>query len=104
MNHRSFITGPFAPDITNADFFELLDILNIFSPLQSFFILGEKDSVLTFQDPVDWDTDGIQTLLKVHLGERIILILTFINPLTVEPGIHEVAVAGCTGTVDFQSP
>jgi len=82
----------------------ILRTLGFATPLQVFTFIGDKDTVFSRDDMPEWNTDSIQTLMKLNLRNRTMLALVFINLFTAEAGIYEVTIGGCSGTVELLEP
>ena len=71
--------------------FKLFAFLNPFIP---FVISAESDSGVVFARPfdIDWGTDAIKTLLRLKIGNRIIVGFMFARPLQLESDNYTVVV------------
>jgi len=67
-------------------------------------MIGDSDTVFTRQDRPEWNTDAIQTMLKLKMGKRTMLALVFINPFTAEAGVYEVTIGDCAGEIELLEP
>ena len=82
----------------------ILRTLGFATPLQLFAFIGDKDTVFNRDDMPEWNTDSIQTLMKLKLRKRTMLALVFINPFTADEGTYTVTVGDCSGTVELLEP
>jgi hypothetical protein len=77
---------------------KLLAFLNPFIP---FVISAESDSGVVFARPfeIDWGTEAINDILRIKIGNRIIVGFLFARPLQLEAGTFDVVVTyGDNGT------
>jgi len=70
-------------------------------PLQFFIFIGDEDTVFTRDDWPVWNTDSLQTLIKLKLRNRAMLAMVFINPFTATAGVYEVTIGDCGGKVEL---
>ena len=75
-------------------------------PIKFFVISGEKDSELTKDTAVVWDTDGIETINKFELGrqKKMLLVQVLIKSQLLEAReLYTVNVGGCFGTLKVRA-
>jgi hypothetical protein len=83
---------------------ELFRLLEYLTPVQFFTMTGDSATVFTWRDVPRWNTDAIQTLLYLKMGDRAMLALVFINPFTAEAGVYEVTINDCGGEMELLEP
>ena len=83
---------------------ELFRLLDYLTPVQFFTMTGDSDTVFTWLDVPRWNTDAIQTMLYLKMGDRAMLALVFINPFTAEAGVYEVTISDCGGEMELVEP
>ena len=82
----------------------LLRMAGYVLPLQGFVFIGDENTVFTRSDRPVWNTESIQTILKLKLGNSTMLALVYINPFTAEAGTYTVTIGDCGGTVELLVP
>ena len=66
--------------------------------------IGDTDTVFTRSDRPEWNTEALQTILKLKLGNSSMLALVYINPFTAQAGTYTVTIGDCGGTVELLAP
>ncbi len=82
---------------------KLHKLLSLLEPIKGFVLIGDNDTEFAKADKPVWDSTAIKQLLKLKVGQRIILSIVFVNPFTLEPGEVDVTVGNCVGTIEVKA-
>jgi len=93
-----------AQDLDPRALLALLRMAGYMLPLQGFVFRGDESTVFSRSDRPVWNTEALQTILKLKLGTSSMIALVYINPFTAQAGTYTVTIGDCGGEVELLAP